>query len=416
MKNLFILLALIISSNSSSKIFNLEDLYKHGLEHNPDGKILSSQAEEIAFGLKKVKSEFFPEVYAVVGGEARRAGSDETLKTNRFIAEMRLKYNLFKFGQTQNGLKAFEGLHQIKEQKYQLWKQDVIREVKSLFYEATTINEKLKFLKKELLYNEKMKQKVIKRKKRGLIGKSDILDIDLRKLNIETQILELVEKLDHKLDDIRKVSFIDHEDEVNLDTEIPHSHYNLNLKNILEKSRLNNRSISLSALEEKSQQYAKSKIDKNRFPEVNLMGRFGRMRIDEQYSNNSTEGLVGIYVEIPFFDGGKKKSTQRIYEEKYRQRKLKAQVIRNDVSIEVTHKYELLNNIHKQLDLGEMGHQRGIKYFSSVLDEYNRGIKNSLDLVSARDRLVNLKLKLIESKKEYIITVLKLEKLIGEKL
>jgi|GEM_PF-4538062 len=416
MKIISIMLIFLLCQRSQSKSYTLGELYKNGLDKNPEGRILESQAKEIYYGIKAMNGEYFPEVYAVVGGERRQSSRDSTINTNRFVAEMRLKYNLFKFGQSKNSIKALEELHKVKLHKYSLWKQDIIRETKSLYYDALTINKKLNYLKKELLYNRKMKLRTKKRISKGLTGKSDILDIDLRKLSMEVQILELSEQLDHKLDEVRKVSFIDHKDGVELNASLPHTHYNLDLKSLLKKSRLNNRNINLSELEEKVTEYEQSKVSSNRLPEVNLMGRFGRMRIDEQYSTGTTEGLVGVYVNIPLFDGGKKKSTQEIYKEKYKQRKLKLDSVKNDVSIEVTHKYELLDNIHRQLDLVEMSHKRGAKYYTIVLDEYNRGIKNSLDLVSARDRLVNLKLKMFESQKNYLITALTLEKLIGEQL
>ena len=156
--------------------------------------------------------------------------------------------------------------------------------------------------------------------------------------------------------------------------------------------------------------------NKNKLPEVNLVGRFGKMRIDEQYSTNSTEGLLGLYIEMPLFDGGQKKSIQQIYNEKYQQKVLESKLLKNNNTIEISHKHELLNKTHERLDLLEKGYDRGLVYFKNVLDEYDRGIKNSIDLVSARERLVKINMDRIDSKKDYLMTVLELEELTGKQL
>ena len=159
-------------------------------------------------------------------------------------------------------------------------------------------------------------------------------------------------------------------------------------------------------------------MNKNYLPEVNLSGRYGRMRIDEQYVNstNQNEGLIGVYVNIPLFSGGSKRSTRQIYEEKYQQRLQEAKLHENNESIELTHKFELLEKVHRKVDLLEDSLKRGQSYFKNVMSEYKRGVKNSLDLVSSRDRLVNLNMNLIEAKTKYIITLLNIEELTGEKL
>ena len=149
-----------------------------------------------------------------------------------------------------------------------------------------------------------------------------------------------------------------------------------------------------------------------RLPSLKLTGRFGNMRIDETYtSNQSSEGLIGIYFEMPLFDGGKKSANQQLTKTKFQKSKQALIKTKHHLEIDLAHKFEKFQNIHKLLDLSEKNVSHAKKYFSNVLEEYKRGVKNSLDLVSARDRLYQFQIDVINYKKQYQIAKLDIEKL-----
>ncbi|MCR9203271.1 MAG: TolC family protein [Halobacteriovoraceae bacterium] len=411
-------LLVFLSLSTQGREFNLEELYQHSLKNHPQVKILKSKVKEIEFAIKELKSSYYPELSAVVGGERRQAAQDSSIDTNRFVAEVRVKYNLFRFNKSADEIKTLEKILEKESLDFNWWQENLYREMKAQYTVAQSLNEKLQILNEELRTNSILKKSVQKRRKSGLIGKSDILDIELRRNQLLTSINDLNEELDHSMDKLRKLSFIEHSDKIKVMGELPHHHYSLKLSQLIEKAKKNNIRIKRSRYLKQAQLSELNKANKNYLPEVNLSGRYGRMRIDEQYVNstNQNEGLIGVYVNIPLFSGGSKKSTRQIYEEKYQQRLQEAKLHENNESIELTHKFELLEKVHQKVDLLEDGLKRGKSYFQNVMSEYKRGVKNSLDLVSSRDRLVNLNMNLIEAKTKYIITLLNIEELTGEKL
>lgn len=413
---LFILSLFTLSLNA--KVFNFEELYQHALKNHPQGKILSSKVKELELGREKLKSFYYPELSAIVGGERRQAAQESPIDTNRFVAELRVKYNLFRFNKSADEIKSIEEL--LKRQKLDLswWKESLIRGMKSQYTISQGLKEKLVILQKELKTNESLKRSVQKRRKSGLIGKSDLIDIKLRENQLLSSINDLEEELDHSMDKLRKLAFIEHKDKVLIEGNIPHEHYHLSLNQLIASAKKNNIHIKRGEFTKKASLSELNKESKNYLPEVNLSGRYGRMRIDEQYvsSSNQNEGLVGIYVNIPLFSGGRKKSTRQIYEEKYLQKLQEVKLHENNETIELTHKYELLDKVHRKVDLLEDSLKRGQSYFKNVMSEYKRGVKNSLDLVSSRDRLLGFEMDLIDSRAKYLITVLNIEELTGEKL
>lgn len=414
MKVLFILALFPLGSHAAD--YNLEALYKHALDNHPQGKIYKSEFNELSHSLKKVKSTYYPEVSAVVGGEIRNGGSETEINDERLIAEMRLKYNLFKFGKTKDQLDAMESLVNKKESDYNWWRFQLAALLKQRFYQAVATKKKIAIYKSELSENLNLLKMTQKRHKSGLVGKSDVLEVQERQTLIQVQIIDQEEELDHLFDEIRKLSYIGHADTINIDRPLPHFHVELKLESLISKAESFNKEVRDSLLVESSYRHKLNQIEKNRMPEVNLMGRYGRMRIDEQYTNDSTEGLLGVYVEMPLFDGGNRKSTQEIYIERLKQKVLKSKLVKNSTAVEVTHKFEISYRTHRKVDLLEKAFRQSKRYFNNVVSEYRRGVKNSLDLVSAREHLISIKMDLVNTKESYITNILEIEKLIGEKI
>lgn len=418
MTRIIILLTSLITQVNFAKEFNFQELYNHALTNHPQAKIMDSKVREIEYGIKKIRSSYYPELSAVVGGEKRKADKDDSVDTERFVAEIRLKYDLFKFNQSADEINSLEEI--LKKQRYEQswWKESLRRQMRSQYAISQAHLEKMLILKEELKTNQVLKGSVSKRRRSGLIGESDLLDIELRQNHLLSLVNDLEEELDHSLDKLRKLSYIGHDDTVKIEGKIPHHHVHLDLSSLIKAAKENNIKIKDSLFLQNAHLNNLNKNKKNLLPEVNLSGRYGRMRIDEQYANsdNQNEGLVGIYVNIPLFDGGNKRSTREIYQEKYQQKLLETELSKNNETIELTHKYELLDNVHRKVDLLEQSLKRGNVYFKNVMNEYKRGVKNSLDLVSSRDRLLNLNLDLIDSKTKYLLTILNIEELTGENL
>ena len=138
------------------------------------------------------------------------------------------------------------------------------------------------------------------------------------------------------------------------------------------------------------------------------------MRIDETYtSENSLEGLAGIYVDIPIWDGGKRESQAELQRLKASKKELEFQRVVRDLEVEVSHELHKLKNALKQIELSEKSLKASREYYRNVLSEYKRGIKSSMDLISARDRLANFQKSLVKFKMHFITSRLNLQEMTG---
>ena len=161
-------LFMFLSLSAQGREFNLEELYQHSLKNHPQGKILKSKVKEIEFAIKKFKSSYYPELSAVVGGERRQAAQDSSIDTNRFVAEVRVKYNLFRFNKSADEIKTLEKILEKESLDFNWWQENLYREMKAQYTIAQSLNEKLQILNEELRTNSILKKSVQKRRKSGL--------------------------------------------------------------------------------------------------------------------------------------------------------------------------------------------------------------------------------------------------------
>ncbi len=399
-----------LSLNSYAKEYDLNSLLDLTTQNNIDGKIARTKVEEVEAEIENAKSEYYPTITGVIGSEARNSATDSSINTTNTVGELRIDYNLYKFGGTTNRVSSLKSLKKEEEKIVNFTETNIKRQLKKEYYEALSFREVIDILKEEINFNKTLKKQVKLKKDQGLVGAADILEIDMRDATLTNELLKLEEEFQHSLDNIRRITYIPHNEEILLKGNIPHDHFHVNEEKLVSEAMNKNLELSRTQIKVESLNFELNSSKTQKLPEINLSGRYGKMRIDEQYSNDDrSEGLIGVYIEIPLFNGGEKNSQVRKLRSKLAREKLNRDKRQNHLKIDVIHRFERMETIHKQADLAERNVANGKNYFKNVLNEYKRGIKNSIDLVSARDRLADFKKDLIEYRKEYLFAILDLE-------
>lgn len=413
--NLCVLLTLTLSNGSLAKVYKFDDLLELARKNNISKEMAKANVLSIDAQIKEANSDFYPRVSAVIGGEKVDSQSEPEISQNNFLAELRLKYNLYRFGATANKIDALKSLkkHSVKVSEYS----EVVlnRELKKQYYSALYYKKVLGIIKEELKFNKSLRSQIKRRFDQGLVGRADVLEISMRDATLEDKKLQFQEMFQHTKDNIRKLTLIDHDTVIELNDELKHEHFEVNVQDLIKAAEKSNLEISKSLSKVNSLNFELAEAKSQTLPEVYLGGRYGKMRFDEKYTEDSIEGLVGIYIDIPLFDGGARTAKVASRKAKLVQEKLNLSRMNKSIGIDVLHHHEKMENIHRQVDLAEENVERGKKYFKNVMSEYKRGVKNSLDLVSARDRLMNFKKDLNLAKKEFLLAKLNLEEVSGVK-
>lgn len=409
----FLLILNISFFSAYTKIYRMEDLINLAIQNNLQTRIEEAKLSEIKTKINREKSSYFPQLKGVIGTERRDSRSEPEINKNNFLAELRLDYDIYRFGETKNKIKSLETLYQFQDKFKKIKELEIKRLIKKEYYQYIYLREKLNLLKEEVIYNQDLRKKVTRKQKQGLVGKADGLEIEMREASLKLKILRFSEELKHTEDHIRRICYIDHDDAFQIQGQLPYEHFSFNFDDLTKAAKNSNSdSQRISArIEALNQKLAASKSKS--LPNLRLAASYGLMRLDEQETDNSLEGHIGLFLVIPIFDGGYNKSYRDEVKAQLVVKRLERNNFYNKLDIDLHHGYEALLNLQKQVDLAQLNIKHCKNYFNNVMQEYRRGIKNSLDLVSARDRLLNFRLDLLSAKKGYQLAKVKLEEVSG---
>lgn len=141
-------------------------------------------------------------------------------------------------------------------------------------------------------------------------------------------------------------------------------------------------------------------------PTFNLYGRHGRYPfsdVEEQKSINREETILGVQLTFKIFDKhlGHTEKRKKIIEaaalEKQKtqtERELHSRITRMNSELDLTH--ELIGK-------AEQSSMRASDYLERVLDEYERGVKGSLDVLSATERFVSRQKRELKLRHDYLV-------------
>ncbi|MDA8793060.1 TolC family protein [Bacteriovoracaceae bacterium] len=407
-------LTFIISLSGWAKQYTYESLLNLAKKNSINQEIYKTKVIEIDGRIDHEKSSYYPKLKAIIGSEKIDSGSEPDINESNFVGEIRLDYNLYRFGGTKDKINSLNALksEQIKVSEFE--NKNLERKLEKEYLEGLYFNNYLQILISERKFNSQLKKQVSLKRRQGLVGEADVLEIDMREATLKDKILQNEEHFQHTLDNIRKLTFLTHEENIEISGELPHEHFDVKIDELVQAAYKKNLELNRLFSRIDSINYELNAKKSDRLPEVNLRARYGKMRIDERYtSNESLEGLVGIYVDIPLFDGGMVSSQNKVLISQLAREKLTLTKSKKNLKIDVLHHYEKMQNVHKQVDLAEANVSNGEKYFKNVLSEYKRGVKNSIDLVSARDRLMNFKFDLISAKRNFLFAKINLEEVVG---
>ncbi len=412
MKKTFLLILIMNTSWANSD--NFMSLFNKALTKDPLIQQEKLSLLEIKYQIKKAKAEYYPKIKAIIGKEKRIAPKERSIELQKTVSELRLDYNLYQFGADQKKIQALEQKIHYKKQLIKYAQDELKRKLEKAYLKAITHKKHLDLIKKELRYNQYMAKQVAKKEHQGLVGKSDAMEIQMRQATFDNTLLKINQDYQHALNQIRKLAFIPTHQKVKLDDDISHRQLKVSKKELLKASQLKNMNLSNLHSQILTSEHELNASFLKRMPTLKLKARYGNMKIDDTYTTNNTqEGLVGVYLEIPLFDAGKEKAQEDIKEIHHKKIQLKLKKAEHNLEIDIIYNYEKLQNAHKLYELAQINLANAQRYFKKVLAEYQRGIKSSLDLVSARDRLYQFELNLIKYNEDYQSLKIKLEQLSG---
>lgn len=354
---------------------------------------------------------FLPEVSASGGYESFQTG-DLDLRTEPKL-NLEARVNLFRSGKD-----ILED--KIRRDKYEISKYNLQNEYlrqllisKELFWESYYFKKKLEAINKISTDLIKLSNQAQKKLKSGLILQSEINAIQIFSDQLQTETILLEEDYEHGLDELKVALGIQLTDKIELRAPKKHQHSVSIKENPIKHPALDKikKEISISEKQRKKHNLWWT-------PSIDAFGAYNLHTFREREffdQSDRDEYVGGIQIKMNLFD--KLSSSSKSRSEKYKTLSLKS---------EMEHLHQELEAIVKKLEHGlKVRHQLihkskksfnlSQKLLSQTKEEFQNGIKNSTDMISAYEMFLYRSEKYETFIKDYYILEAQLLALIDDR-
>jgi outer membrane protein TolC len=329
---------------------------------------------------------FLPHVKAYGGGEAFQTGDFGEM--TQPVGGVEGRINLFRGGRDGLEEKIRKGLAAISESALEQRSREELLRARRLFSEILFYRQKISDLKEAISLCRQTTGLVQRRIDAGLTTETDRLEFDITRRQFEQELALAQEDYEHTVDELRIVLGLT--DGLDVQGSLSHFH-DADLEEARLKSREHPEVKQLQGQKEISQMQKKQS---NRWwtPSVDLYGGYTLypFRERERFSlGGRDEAVVGGRITFEIFDG--LNSSAEAAAQKHRAAAFRQEAARKGEEVEGLFRrlQHELKARHEVVHLIERNLSEGRRYLSLSTEEYERGVKNSRDMLASLQRFLD---------------------------
>ncbi|MCC6276521.1 MAG: TolC family protein [Oligoflexia bacterium] len=396
-------------AKSEVRTLTLEQAIETALRGNSEIRSFQREVEASEARLGRTKSYFLPKI----GAETRFEQFETSRqKLNGGSSNLFAEYNLFN-GFRDLNLRTSKAL-ELDRSKIDLERHKLLvgSEVQAKFFRLLALNDSISSIEEALKRNQVQKQSAKKRKGVGLASEADILEFDLYETDLQAEIARLKSDLKSAQADFRRVLGQENtEPEYQPAGKLLHFHIAESLSTVKSRIAAENQSIRSARIAvDQSESYKKTVLG-GYLPKIDVKATYGSRGIDE--TPTSPETTVIAVARWELFSGFD--TSEGHGEASALTAKANAELKQAELSAlsQVESAYTKLKALEERVDLEAENKTRARRFFDVVASEYKRGVKNSADMRSAAQLLLQVLLRDIQYRAEFFEQKALLERAVG---
>ncbi|MCK5057605.1 MAG: TolC family protein [Candidatus Aminicenantes bacterium] len=351
----------------------------------------------------------------IPGGESTKAKLDFTLN---YEFTFQVIQPIFAGGKILYSYKNAKIDLKIAREKQQNAKEEVILNVKKIFFNVLVMRELLKAHREALKLAETNYININENYKLGMVSKYDLLRAELTAASIKPNILKVKKYLDISLLNLKFMTGIPEESIIHVAGELQYNRHKLELAELINSS-LANRSEILQLEMEKQKAANLLKIAYGNFlPTISVVSRFSYRSNNFNFKGSNWEDYYSINLGIsyPIFTGFKRsaqvgeiKVMRKILDLSYKELSDATKLQVRDLVMTIREEYENIQTGLKNIETAK----EGVRIAELT---YNEGLISILELNASYNDLTVAKVNFFQAVYNYNIALAQLEKISGIKL
>ena len=388
---------------------DFQAVYKSALSNSTELKLVNSTLAESDAELSTTNAAFLPKLGVEARYEKFKSDTQEVKgDTSNVYAEWNL-FNGFKDIKKRKSLKAQYEISRISRDRFELNFEWV---TKAKYAQAHALQEKVETYKKVIQANLKYLETVKRQRSSGRLSESDYLEFQLFDAKLKQDLLQTEVLAANALSELK--AFAGLAELTQLSTQLEPKALKLDQKEIKQllasdKSQLTEAKHKVDSLEAQ-----KEEATGNFLPEVNLKASYGSQGLREAVEDPET--AVAVTAKWELFSGFENINTRKKAAVKLNQAQLQFE---NDKIHSLSHAEQLaseLKNIVERTKF-ETDNQKNVdRFLNTVEGEYRRGVKNSSDLKSALELILETSLNRSDLRASYFASRAELQEILGQVL
>ena len=312
------------------------------------------------------------------------------------------KLNLFRGGRDniESGIRDLQA--QIGKYNLDSAGRDELNKVRKIQGQIVYNLELIKIVERERIENSKLKEQAIRRARSGISTSSDTLEFMI----YNSQLEETIESLNHE-NKILKIGLLpllglDSSEGLSFSQSLEHEHDDIVMKKTY--SSIKNPQVQTLNAEYESFNLQKKSINRYWTPSFDLYGGYYLYTLrDRDYVayNARDDRVIGLRLSFELFDGLKSQNQSTATEYQAESKRLMARHIERQTDAQFLMYQEDLKHTHEVMHYVEDRIKKSKNYLTATLQEYDRGVKNSLDALTAMQRYYGYEKEFLMRKKEY---------------
>ncbi len=410
MKILFLILFCYtrLSSAEPNRALTLEEIKKFGISNNFGLRAAEAEVDETKAQTVQKRSAFFPKLSVVTGPEFK---TDEKTNKSNTMAYLDGKWNIFRGSQDRVKMELSRLNERIAESNKTRTQFELELDIEGLFYLYLFKNLQIKYAQDSLEINGKHKGLIKQKQSSGLASQADIMEFDLRDSQLRSQINGFEQERDEAKRGLIRLMGPSVGSNFAPFGSLPHMHLKRSIQEFLSQINSTSESVRSSSLRAAAGSLEVKAAKSSWFPTVDVETKYGKLSQDVSDQNPAFEGNVLLRWE--FFSGFETSGLSAEATAKAKRLELEFQQRLLTTMTEAEVNFSKLKSIQERVHVEDGNEERSKKYYTVILAEYRKGLKNGADLKNAEGTLLDSRMRASDLTYQFIDSKIKLEKSIG---
>ncbi len=280
-----------------------------------------------------------------------------------------------------------------------------LQKVRSLYWEILYLKYKIQLLSDANEINKSNTASALRRIKSGVATGTDKLEFDMEAVNLTRELDQAEIQLKNNTNMMLVLLNLDPNEKLEFNEELVHEHeiepalnnkpqnFEFQFKDLSLKSKINN--------------MQSDKEKKNLWPKLDAFAsyyQFNQREKDFISSIDRDEYAFGIRITIDFPSGFESNRDAASYSYQAKSAEALATNQKREIETHIKNEMNELNFLHDQVHNADENIKRAQSYYKSTQAEYSRGVKNSPDVLTASQRLFDMRHKRLEIVRDFQIS------------